>query len=594
MHIGDLVVDGLLGEGGMGRVYLCTDHALGRQIAVKTLQPGLLADVTMRERFVREARALAKVKSPHVVTVHAIGDDPAIGPYVVMERLVGEDLLQRLQTRGRLPVDVAVAFARAAAQGLAHAHEAGVLHRDIKPANLFCRRDGQGEQLVITDFGLAKDVGAVPQAPGTSASFVPQAQLTQADVIVGTPAYLAPELARGQPASMSSDLYALGATLFHLLAGDAPYSGDSTIEVITRAVLDPVPRVRSRRPEVPPAVDELVAQLMCKRPEERPAHANDVVNALSAAGASTSAPSSTTSATSTQVLGSLPSSFVVPPGQTSLASFGALPAAYTPAPEQTSSPSATDDTVPSLSRKGLAAAVEAMASQQQQQRALFDFAHGPNRQRHIAITAAAIAAVVVVGFGLVALVGDSRRDRIAHEAAAVQAEIEALEQKKAKDLVDLGLAHWTQDRRHKAFATWRDAVAAGSTDEVMRNDAFAALEQKDDKGAEALLTVWPEPIEPELRAMLSSAWSPRHHALDVLEARKTITDDDRQTVALKDVAENDCGARKVGLQTLKKVGKGSAAMSAIKALQSNPVANLCMALDLKPAEDAVRRRTNKE
>ncbi len=580
MRIGDLVVDGLLGEGGMGRVYLCTDHALGRQIAVKTLQPSLLADVTMRERFVREARALAKVKSPHVVTVHAIGDDASIGPYVVMERLVGEDLLQRLQTRGRLPVDVAVGFAKAAAQGLAHAHDAGVLHRDIKPANLFCRRDAQGEQLVITDFGLAKDVGAVPQAPGSSASFVPQAQLTQADVIVGTPAYLAPELARGQAASMSSDLYALGATLFHLLAGDAPYSGDSTIEVITRAVLDPVPRVRSRRPEVPVAVDELVARLMCKRPEERPAHANDVIAVLSTLAPT---PSSTTIAplppapTSTQVLGSL--SFAEPPAPTS-SSNASLSSLVTGAP----APSATDDTVPSLSRKGLAAAVEALASQQQQ---------GPNRKRHIQITAAAIAAVVV-GVLVVGLVGDTRRDRIANEAAAVQAEIEALEQKKAKDLVDLGLAHWAQDRRHKAFATWRDAVAAGSTDEVMRNDAFVALEQKDDKGAEALLAAWPEPVESELRALLGAAWSPRHHALDVLEARKTITDDDRQTVALKDIAENDCGARKVGLQTLKKVGKGSAAMSAIKALQSNPVGNLCMALDLKPAEDAVRRRTNKE
>jgi hypothetical protein len=195
---------------------------------------------------------------------------------------------------------------------------------------------------------------------------------------------------------------------------------------------------------------------------------------------------------------------------------------------------------------------------------------------------------------MVRFVGDNRRARIAHEAAAVQAEIEALDQKKAKDLVDLGLAHWTQDRRSKAFATWRDAVAAGSTDEVMRNDAFVALEQKDDKGAEALLAVWPTPIEPELRALLGSNWSPRHHALDVLDARKTSTDDDRQAVALKDIAENDCAARKVGLQTLKRVGKGSAAMSAVKALQNNLAANFCMALDLKPAEEAVRRRTNKE
>ncbi|HEY1098951.1 MAG TPA: serine/threonine-protein kinase, partial [Myxococcota bacterium] len=272
-RIGDLVVDGLLGEGGMGRVYLCTDHALARDIAVKTLQPNLLSDSTMRERFVREARALARVKSAHVVTVHAIGEDAVVGPYVVMERLVGEDLLQRLHRRERLPVDEVVVLARAAAQGLAHAHDAGVVHRDIKPANLFCKRDGEGvEHLVITDFGLAKEVGGAATT-SSGGALIPASQLTQADVIVGTPAYLAPELARGQAASPSSDLYALGATLFHLLVGDPPFVADSTIEVITKAVLETAPRASALVADVPAELDELLARLLEKRPEDRPASA---------------------------------------------------------------------------------------------------------------------------------------------------------------------------------------------------------------------------------------------------------------------------------------------------------------------------------
>lgn len=625
-RIGDLVVEGLLGEGGMGRVYLCTDEALGRHIAVKVLQPQLLADATMRERFVREARALAKVKSPHVVTVHAIGEDPVVGPYVVMERLIGEDLLVRLHTRGALSVDDVLLLARAAAQGLAHAHDAGVVHRDIKPANLFCKREGEHDHLVITDFGLAKDVGA---PPGTATGFVPASQLTQADVIVGTPAYLAPELARGLAASPSSDLYALGATVFHLLAGEPPFIGESTIEVITKAVLEVAPRVSSRVVGVPVELDALINDLLQKRPDDRPASAAIVLARLSLMmpGYSTMTPSRpftnpaialgltssqlsspslmpSSSAVSpngsTQVMGSL--SPVTPSGAFSAsASMSASAASLTAAMGTSPTPSPTDDTLPSIGRAQVANALAPGASEV----SFFSFENvrtllSPDElrgfsRRPMLWAAATVAFALTLSLVLALVVGGDRRDRIEDgDAAIVQAEIEAIDNKKATDLVDLGLAHWTQDRRKQAFATWRQAVHAGAVDEVMIVNAFAACEQKNDDGAEELLAEWKAPIEPGLRDALEGSWWPRHHALAVLEARKTATDADRLAVALKDIGEGDCASRRYGLSLLKRYGKGSEAMQAIKLLQQNLPNNICLITELRPTEDAVRRRTNKE
>ncbi len=598
-RIGDLVVDGLLGEGGMGRVYLCTDNALGRQIAVKALQPSLLPDTVMRERFVREARALARVKSAHVVTVHAIGEDTVIGPFVVMERLIGEDLLARLHSRGSLGVDEVVVLARAAALGLTHAHEAGVVHRDIKPANLFCKsesREGDGEHLVITDFGLAKDVG------GSEGGLVPASQLTQADVIVGTPAYLAPELARGQAASPSSDLYALGATLYHLLVGEPPFVGESTIEVITKAVLEAAPRASTKVAGLPVGLDDLIASLLEKRPEDRPESAAAVTATLAALVTSSGLATAPMSATPSRPWTPPPTTLVPLSERTPVASsnspnmtqvMGSLRQG-TPSPPPRTSP--TDDTMPSLSRAALEQASPALTSTvMPAERRFFGLEPGDERpfsQQPKVWAAATLVGCVLLAIVLASLVGGGRRNRIEGDAAAVQAEIEKIDNKKANDLVDLGLAQWTQDQRKAAFSTWRQAVVAGADDELMLLNAFAAFENKDDKGAEGLLVAWQAPIEPGLRDALRGTWWPRHHALAVLEGRNAATDEDRHAVALKDISEGDCASRRYGVLALKRFGKGNVAMSAIKQLQNNLANNLCMALDLKPTEDAIRRRTN--
>lgn len=252
--IGAYRVERELGAGGMGRVYLCRDEALDRFVAIKVLQPELLEQGEMRARFLREARALARVSSPHVVAVHAVGEDPVVGPFVVMEYLEGEDLLARLSRDGRLPWRDAVRITRDAVQGLVAAEHAGIVHRDIKPANLFV----VGGKAKLTDFGLARHV----EGGG--------ANVTQAGLVVGTPAYLAPEVVKGAPASHQSDLYSLGATLFHLVAGRPPFTAESPLEVVATAIREEPPLLGGLAPEVPAALEALVARMLRKTPGERP------------------------------------------------------------------------------------------------------------------------------------------------------------------------------------------------------------------------------------------------------------------------------------------------------------------------------------
>ena len=249
--IGGYQVERELGAGGMGRVYLATDPALQRKVALKVLLPELLEQSEMRQRFLREARALARVSSPHVVAVYAVGEDPAAGPFVVMEFLEGEDLHARLRREGKVPWPKAVRYASDAILGLKAAEGAGIVHRDVKPANLFV----VGERALITDFGLAREIKG--------------AGVTQAGLVVGTPAYLAPEVIRGSPATHASDLYSLGATLFHLIAGRPPFTEESPLEVLATALRTEAPSLSSLV-EVPPTLSSLIARMLAKDPAARP------------------------------------------------------------------------------------------------------------------------------------------------------------------------------------------------------------------------------------------------------------------------------------------------------------------------------------
>lgn len=260
-HVGTYSIVRVLGEGGMGRVLLGRDEGLSREVAIKVMLPDLARDQEMSARFLREARAMARISSPHVVTVFQVGEHDG-APFLVMELLVGEDLGARLKREGRVSLDDAVRFVRDTMHGLDAAARAGLIHRDVKPANLFVA-DGR---VKLTDFGLARPLDG-------------SADLTQAGLVVGTPHYLAPEIAKGAPPSVQSDLYALGATFFELLAGRPPYPGKSAMEVLSAHITSSVPDVGAVV-SVPPPIAALVTRLLAKDPRDRFATYADLERAL--------------------------------------------------------------------------------------------------------------------------------------------------------------------------------------------------------------------------------------------------------------------------------------------------------------------------
>jgi serine/threonine protein kinase len=250
-EIGGFPVVRLLGEGGMGNVYACEDKQLGRLVAIKVLKQKLAAQPAQAERFMREARAMAKIRSPHVVTVYQVGEEDG-NIYLVMEVLEGEDLAERLKRKGPLSEAEAVKHLHGTIRGLRDATSAGVIHRDVKPANLFIV-DGQ---VKLTDFGLSLPLDA-------------DAKLTQEGLVVGTPHYLAPELARGGKATEASDIYALGATLFELVVGHPPYPGKAALDVVSAHLHEPVPSPRKARRDLSRQLERLIMKMMAKKPEQR-------------------------------------------------------------------------------------------------------------------------------------------------------------------------------------------------------------------------------------------------------------------------------------------------------------------------------------
>ncbi len=249
--IGGYRVVRLLGEGGMGTVYECHDGGLDRLVALKVLKRDLSGDAAMKSRFLREAQAMAKVSSPHVVTVHAVGED-AGAPFIVMEKLEGEDLSERLRARGPLAPTEVLAVLKDTVAGLDAAARRGLVHRDVKPANLFMVLG----RTKVTDFGLARPVDG-------------SASVTQAGLIVGTPWYMAPELSRGGTASISSDIYALGVTAFELLTARPPFQGDAPVAALAAHLIEPVPRILNDCPSAGAAFCAVIERMLAKSPTQR-------------------------------------------------------------------------------------------------------------------------------------------------------------------------------------------------------------------------------------------------------------------------------------------------------------------------------------
>ncbi len=251
-QIGPYTVVKMIGKGGAGEVFACRDEALGRLVAVKILHREASADAVRRERFVREGRMMARISSPHVVSIFGFGELDG-RPYLVMEFLEGEDLESWLmRTRRPLAPAEALKYTADAARGLQAAARLDIVHRDVKPANIVVV-DGQAK---LTDFGLAR-----PQDGS--------AMVTSEGLVTGTPAFLAPERARAVGDDVRSDIYSLGATLFTLVVGQPPYVRDTPIDVITAHLREPVPSVKARRPSVTDALDGFVSRMMAKDPRER-------------------------------------------------------------------------------------------------------------------------------------------------------------------------------------------------------------------------------------------------------------------------------------------------------------------------------------
>jgi serine/threonine protein kinase/predicted component of type VI protein secretion system len=253
--IGGYRVLSMLGQGGMGVVYLAESVESGARCALKLLTPDLARSAGFRERFVREANYASSMKHPNVIEVYGAGEQDGI-LYIAMQYVEGEDLKALLTREGRLDAQRAVSLLGQIASALDAAHSTGLMHRDIKPGNVMIDR-GQPEHGYLTDFGLSKN----PSSDSIA--------LTAQGEFVGTIDYTAPELVLGKKADSRLDVYSLGCLFYECLAGVPPFPKERDVEVLYAHIQDPPPRVTEARPDLPPALDDVIAKAMAKKPNDR-------------------------------------------------------------------------------------------------------------------------------------------------------------------------------------------------------------------------------------------------------------------------------------------------------------------------------------
>jgi serine/threonine protein kinase len=268
--LGPYQVDRLIGRGGMGEVYRARDTRLNRDVALKVLAASSPADSERLARFTQEARTTALVSHPNIVAVYDVGSRAGV-PFVISELLDGETVRAKMR-EGALGVKVAVHYGLEIARGLAAAHQLGVVHRDLKPENIFITRD---ERVKILDFGLAtcRDEMAGQRRRDSTTSTGP-------GTILGTVGYMSPEQVRGLPTDHRSDIFSLGVILYEMMAGTAPFRGDSAIETLNAILKEDPPTLRLRNARIPEELERVVRHCLEKAPDARFQAARDLIFSL--------------------------------------------------------------------------------------------------------------------------------------------------------------------------------------------------------------------------------------------------------------------------------------------------------------------------
>lgn len=241
-----------IGAGGMATVFKAYQPVLDRYVAVKVLPDYHARDPIFKERFLREARSVAKLDHPNIVQIYLFGEEENI-TYIVMQYVDGGTLKDKLKQTGALSAAEALKFVIQAAEGLGAAHEHGIIHRDIKPANMLLRKDGH---LLLSDFGIVKIL------EGTT-------NLTRVGTGIGTPQYMSPEQGTGQAVDRSSDIYSLGIVLFHCLTGRVPFNADSPLTITVKHLNEPLPVAFLRHVGVAPQIEKVILKMTSKAPADR-------------------------------------------------------------------------------------------------------------------------------------------------------------------------------------------------------------------------------------------------------------------------------------------------------------------------------------
>ncbi len=277
-QLGSYEIVSLLGAGGMGEVYRARDPRLKREVALKVLPDVAAVDADRRERFTREALAVAALNHPHIVTIHSV-EDAGTAVFLTMELVEGRSLAEALPATG-LPIDRVLTIGIAVADATSAAHQKGITHRDLKPGNIMLGEGEQAGRIKVLDFGLAKVVDAQRGAVG--ASMLPTeapaqtAPITAEGRILGTVAYMSPEQAEGRTIDGRSDLFSLGVVLYEMATGQRPFAGDTNLSILSSILKDTPKSVTDINPAIPPELGRIIRRALAKDPERRYQTAKDL------------------------------------------------------------------------------------------------------------------------------------------------------------------------------------------------------------------------------------------------------------------------------------------------------------------------------